>query len=164
MPPSLEHLIRTCLAKDPEDRWQTAQDIQRELAAIVDAPEPAGVPTKTPRRRWFPWLVPVSAIAALLVAIWVWHSSWGATLAAPARRVRFDVWPMDAATLPTGEIEARVSPNGHHLAFIARHAGMNSLWVRSFDAAAAREVAGTNGASQPLGRQTVDRLDSRGGA
>jgi Tol biopolymer transport system component len=151
VPPSLEHLIRTCLAKDPEDRWQTAQDIQRELAGIADAHEPAGVPpTKTRRERWLHWLVPVSAIAALLVAIWVWHSSWAATLAAPARRVRFDVQPMAPATLPTGEIEARVSPNGHHLAFIARHAGMTSLWVRSFDAAAAREVAGTNGASQPF--------------
>ena len=150
VPPSVEHLIRTCLAKDPEDRWQTAQDIQRELTGIADTHVQASVsPTKRPRTWWLRWLLPLGAIAVLLVVIWVWHSSWAAE-AAPILPVRFDVQPMAPATLPIGEIEARVSPNGHHLAFIARHAGMTSLWVRSFDVAAPWEVAGTKGASQPF--------------
>ena len=62
--------------------------------------------------------------------------------------------------LPIGEIEVRVSPNGHHLAFIARHAGMTSLWVRSFDVAAPWEVAVLTAPRSPFGPQTVDRLDS----
>src|SRR6266545_2894377 len=36
-PPSLDRLVKTCLAKDPEDRWQTARDIELQLAAIAVA-------------------------------------------------------------------------------------------------------------------------------
>jgi Tol biopolymer transport system component len=68
----------------------------------------------------------------------------------PAPLVRFDVQPLSPARLPIGEIDARVSPNGRHLAFIARQGGRTSLWVRSFDAVAARAIAGTEGASQPF--------------
>ena len=34
--PALDHLVRTCLAKDPEDRWQSAADVSRQLERIVD--------------------------------------------------------------------------------------------------------------------------------
>jgi serine/threonine protein kinase len=33
-PPALDHLISTCLAKDPDDRWQSAGDVKRELLWI----------------------------------------------------------------------------------------------------------------------------------
>ena len=37
VPASLERLIRRCLAKDPEDRWQTARDMAAELRWIAEA-------------------------------------------------------------------------------------------------------------------------------
>ena len=44
--PALDHVVRTCLAKDPADRWQTARDLLAELQWIA-----AGGPdTLTPRR------------------------------------------------------------------------------------------------------------------
>ena len=53
--PALERIVRTCLAKDPDDRWQTARDLMRELqwlaesdAEAVDAP----ATVRRPRRRW----------------------------------------------------------------------------------------------------------------
>jgi hypothetical protein len=53
-PASLERLIRRCLAKDPEDRWQTARDMAAELKWIAEAaaasPTPAPVTTRRPRR------------------------------------------------------------------------------------------------------------------
>src|SRR5260370_37214060 len=36
-PPALEQLIRTCLAKDPEERWQTAHDVKLQLRAIAES-------------------------------------------------------------------------------------------------------------------------------
>ena len=36
-PASLERLIRRCLAKDPDDRWQTARDLAAELRWIAEA-------------------------------------------------------------------------------------------------------------------------------
>jgi Tol biopolymer transport system component len=149
VPASLEYLIRTCLAKDPDDRWQTAQDIARELAAIADGRAPAGlVPRRATRRRWLRRLAAGAAAAALVGAGWTLRSRWAPERPRPI--VRFDVQPLAPAVLPTGESEARVSPDGRHVAFIARQRGTTSLWVRSFDAAAPRPVAGTDGASQPF--------------
>src|SRR5262249_52782171 len=43
-PPALDHVIRRCLAKDPEERWQTARDLELELKWIAEAGSQAGVP------------------------------------------------------------------------------------------------------------------------
>jgi serine/threonine protein kinase len=37
IPPELDRLVKTCLAEDPEERWQTARDLVRELRWIADA-------------------------------------------------------------------------------------------------------------------------------
>jgi eukaryotic-like serine/threonine-protein kinase len=149
IPAQLEHLIRTCLAKDPEDRWQSARDVQRELSFIAEGRSTAGVPRGRRKRRlvWGALLATTAAVS--LATPWVLRSSWTSTpIAAPAARVRFDVRPIAPAMLVTDQMEARVSPDGRHLAFVARQRSTTSLWIRSFDAAAAREIAGTEGASQ----------------
>src|ERR1700674_2265030 len=43
-PPALDRAIRRCLAKDPEDRWQTARDLELEVKWIAEAGSQAGVP------------------------------------------------------------------------------------------------------------------------
>jgi eukaryotic-like serine/threonine-protein kinase len=151
VPASLEDLIRTCLAKDPEDRWQSAQDVSRELNAIAERRAPAGVgPEAASRRSRLWWSAIAGAVAVALVAGLTWESTRARRLAGTPPLVRFDVQPLSPATLPIGEIDARVSPDGRHLAFIAREAGRTSLWVRSVDAVAPRTMAGTEGASQPF--------------
>jgi eukaryotic-like serine/threonine-protein kinase len=67
-----------------------------------------------------------------------------------ASRVRFNVQPAGAATLLIDQMEARVSPNGRHVAFIARQRSTTALWVRSFESQVAHEIAATDGASQPF--------------
>src|SRR5215468_66278 len=42
-PPALDRVVRTCLAKDPEERWQSAHDIKSELAWIAQAGSQAGM-------------------------------------------------------------------------------------------------------------------------
>src|SRR5882757_8499908 len=41
-PPALDHAMRRCLAKDPEERWQTARDIALELKWIADSGPASG--------------------------------------------------------------------------------------------------------------------------
>jgi eukaryotic-like serine/threonine-protein kinase len=41
-PAALDHAIRSCLAKDPNDRWQTARDLSHELKWISEAGSQAG--------------------------------------------------------------------------------------------------------------------------
>jgi eukaryotic-like serine/threonine-protein kinase len=43
-PAALDHAIRSCLAKNPEDRWQTARDLSHELKWISESGSQAGVP------------------------------------------------------------------------------------------------------------------------
>ena len=42
-PPVLDRVVRTCLAKDPDDRWQNAHDLGNELRWIQEAGSGAGV-------------------------------------------------------------------------------------------------------------------------
>src|SRR5436305_6056860 len=66
-PAAFEHVISKCLAKDPEDRWQTAHDIATELEWIMEG---LGRAETQPRGRATPWMVATAALAvALAVAI-----------------------------------------------------------------------------------------------
>src|SRR5262249_43066097 len=69
VPPSLDRIVATCLAKDPDDRWQTARDLLRELKWIAEGGAPtatAPVAASVPRARMLPWAVAaVFALAAI---------------------------------------------------------------------------------------------------
>ena len=68
-PPALDHVVRRCLQKDPEDRWQSAHDVASELAWISEAGTQAGVPVQLARRHRSKRLLwPLLAVLAALVA------------------------------------------------------------------------------------------------
>ena len=50
-PPALDRVVKTCLAKDPEDRWQTAHDVKLQLQWIAEGGSQAGVPAPVVARR-----------------------------------------------------------------------------------------------------------------
>src|ERR1700736_5356620 len=45
-PPALERIVKKCLAKDPDERWQSASDLAAELHWISESGSQAGVPTR----------------------------------------------------------------------------------------------------------------------
>jgi hypothetical protein len=67
-PPILEHLIRKCLCKDPEDRWQSAHDVAQELKWISEAGSQAGVPASRTMRRKTREALAWTAVALLALA------------------------------------------------------------------------------------------------
>ena len=144
-PPAFEHLVRKCLAKDREDRWQSAHDIAEELRWISEAGSQAGVAAPLIARRksrervaWIAALA-LTAIVAGTVAMRrpraepVITSSITAPLHAP-----FDVF--DQATL---------SPDGNSIAFVAFKSG-TSLWIRPIDRNEPRALPSTEGAQAPF--------------
>jgi serine/threonine protein kinase/Tol biopolymer transport system component len=144
----LEYVIRTCLAKDPEDRWQSAQDVARALTSIGEGRVTGGVRrARTGRLRGF---AVAAAIATVLVVVLIVLSKWPSRQAVSSSLVRFDIQPTAGATLPIGQTEASVSPDGRVVAFIARQHGTTALWVRSIDVPEPRALPGTDGASQPF--------------
>jgi len=161
-PPALEHIIQGCLAKSPDDRWQTAHDVMKQLKWIEGraAGGPAA-PRTSNRRRHVAWLI--GAAVAVLVA--------GAVLVAmrylrapesPAQ-TRFVIAVPDMPN-PTN---LAISPDGRYIAFVARSAASPSvLYVRSLDSLDVRELPGTEGAtrafwspdSQSIGFAAVGKL------
>jgi eukaryotic-like serine/threonine-protein kinase len=67
-PPALDRAIRVCLAKDPEDRWQTAHDLLLELKWIAEGDSQTGIAppimAQGKQRDWLPWV----AVALLALA------------------------------------------------------------------------------------------------
>jgi serine/threonine protein kinase len=112
-PPALDYSIRKCLAKAPDDRWQSAADLKSELNWIVESGSQAGAPvsvvTGRKRRERVAWIVAASSAVAL-VAVSVAYLSL-ATLRPPLL-ISSVVAPPDTRLLRW----PRISPDGKHFA------------------------------------------------
>jgi Tol biopolymer transport system component len=153
-PPALDHVVRRCLEKDPDDRWQSAHDVASELRWISDAGSQAGAPAKvTLRRRHrerLAWtLAAVFAVAAAAAA------GWALRLASDARAAQR---PLRAELVPAkGMVQAPVvsgpvaiSPDGTRVALALQHQPRTSLAIRSLESGEMRVLAGTDGGTFPF--------------
>jgi len=145
-PPAVERLVSTCLAKDPDERWQSARDLLRALRwALSDRLLPQAVRGGAGSSRA---AVAVASLVGLLVvaAIVLPRRS-----APPAPRVSFSVYPPDFTKFQRGTAEMAISPDGSRLVFVAEFAdGTRKLWVRRLDSTESRTVDGSEGASSPF--------------
>jgi eukaryotic-like serine/threonine-protein kinase len=143
-PSSLDRLIKRCLAKDPDERWQNARDIRAALDLIVEPSIPASAAhsatTAPSRSRLWPWVV-AGAFAAGLVALSFVHFRE----AEPARTLsRFQI-AVPEGTRVTAPI---VSPDGRAVAFVATaRNGASQIWLRHFDTLEMRPIPGTENAT-----------------
>jgi serine/threonine protein kinase/Tol biopolymer transport system component len=154
IPPVLEHVIMTCLQKDPEDRYLAAHDIKLELKWIASgrsapALAPATESTSHTRHR-FAWIAAVIAAIVLGVAA-------GSFINHPpqsAQSVRTVVDPPDKVTLNlTGDFAGPpiLSPDGSMLAFTATGVdGKTAIWVRPMNTLETRMLPGSEGAIFPF--------------
>ncbi len=151
-PPVLEQVIKGCLAKSPDDRFQTAHDVKLQLKWICEHASQTGqagasapARTKTNRMAW-------GAMTALLsIAISVAAMGW-LRPQAPRQVMRTTLLPPEGTqfALLNRNGPAAFSPDGKRIVFVASRAGKTSLWVRSLDKMDAVELAGTNGAFFPF--------------
>ncbi|HZI66082.1 MAG TPA: protein kinase [Thermoanaerobaculia bacterium] len=152
-PATLDRIVRTCLAKDPEDRWQTARDVSRQLKEIEREPARATVaPPVGPRRsRWWalPWAVTLVALALAALS--------GRTTrdTAPSLGVvRSFLHPPPGTEfyfLDANSGTPAVSPDGTRVAFSARDSDDRVLlWVRPLDSLDAFVIRDSSGASFPF--------------
>jgi eukaryotic-like serine/threonine-protein kinase len=164
-PPALERVVKQCLAKDPDDRWQSARDLMRELQWIVADRSP--IPTAAPlssRASLHPagarvlWLVATASLIVALLAVGAALYVRGtASGSATGDVVRLSILPPDKI-LFTGQSSATVgapqlalSPDGRAIVFAAGASGARpTLWLRSLDSVTAHSQPGTEGADSPF--------------
>ena len=141
-PPALGRLVRTCLAKDPDDRFQTAHDLGLQLRWIKEGGSAAGLPApviaRRKRREQTMWMGLVVAAAVVATA-----AAW---LLKPAPVVtnvvtRFNYPLPDGQTFTrTGRHSIAISPDGTKVAYIANR----QIYLRGMEQLEAQPIRGTS--------------------
>ena len=158
LPDALDHVVERCLAKNPDDRWQTARDLRAELGWIVEGKSRSTRSTPIMAAAEGPGQgrkLPLIGAAALLVSM---GAVAAGVLYRPSR-------PLDEPSVqltfsPPADVDivdvadagpVTIAPDGRRMVFVARGSdGRRLLWVRELDSADARALPGTDGASYPF--------------
>lgn len=161
VPAQLEHVVHTCLAKEPAERWQSAHEVARELRWVGHsggAAQKEQVPAAL--GKWRMWAAAIAVVLATIVV----------TLAVSYYAMRPTPGPILAVSLvpPAGVIPAtigrngppQISPDGGRVAFIGCPTTQSaeslvgstacSVWLQSLRTREAHEVAGTNNSNAPF--------------
>ena len=151
-PAALDHVVRKCLTKDPDERWQSAADLASELRWASETsgaaiPAPVARSVAETRRQSAPGRI-LTAVALVLLGLAAGLALSRVRRAAPpAERSVFTILPPEKADL--GDWIA-LSPDGRSVAFPASVDGATTIWVRSLDSSSPRSVPGTEGATFPF--------------
>ncbi|MGH9870330.1 MAG: protein kinase domain-containing protein [Candidatus Polarisedimenticolia bacterium] len=186
-PAALDHLLRACLAKDPEDRWQTMHDVMLQLRGIVEGQSAAsagraaglaeaGRPARgaSLRRERVAW---IAAAAGLATAVALWAGGLASRPAA-APVLKASIVPPEGIRYhlqTTQPGPPALSPDGRRIVFVGRDAhGKVSLHLRALESFTTTVLAGTDDASYPFwspdgrsigyfGRNGLYRIETGGG-
>ena len=160
-PPALEHVVRKCLAKQPDQRWDSAHDVAEHLRWVRETSGVAAPPGLDVRNRQSRQLV-LAVIGALVAATigagagWHWHVRASQAPLSPVH-VSLDVRPAEALngggpgptvvfTRGGSRTALAWTPDGQALVFVGRRGGVQQLYVRRLDAAESRPLPNTEGA------------------
>lgn len=151
--PGLVHVIARCLAKDPDERWQSISDVKGELQWVRDSGSQAGLPAmvtaqrKGRERSWKSAAIAAGALALLFAVALGWYFSRPTQ---PPQVVRALIAPPLGVAF-FGAPDEALSPDGSKLAFVGTsNAGTTSLWVRPINSLTAQELTGTQGGDYPF--------------
>jgi Tol biopolymer transport system component/tRNA A-37 threonylcarbamoyl transferase component Bud32 len=153
LPPALDRIIRRCLEKNPDERFQSARDVAFALDAISTTRSDAAVSaldaprTFITRGRW-----PLAAAIVLVVgAAAGWRIGRGSIpLATEDSVTRFTVGGTEGVRVYFYSPPA-VSPDGREVAFVGSEPdGRVRIWVRPLEKTTASPIAGTENAWAPF--------------
>jgi hypothetical protein len=148
LPPELERVLDRALAKDPENRWQSARDLKAALELIA-APAPPPVSDRPHRAPWI-----LTAVFASIAAILAWMQWGAALLPEPAGDALFTPTPRDPLLMsfdrkghalgsiggPADYSNPAFSPDGKRLAVAIRDSSRRrDIWI--FDIASGARTA-----------------------
>jgi len=135
VPASFARVLRTCLQKDPDRRYQSAKDLRNELRTLkeeldsgeLSRPTPAAAPAAT-ARNGFRW--PILAVIAGLVGLTVLAVAlWPRGGASPATPIGLQFTQLTSA--PGVEAQPTVSPDGKWVAYVSGASGNADIYLQS---------------------------------
>jgi Tol biopolymer transport system component len=140
LPRDFARIVNRCLAKDPEDRYQSAKDLRNDLRAlkndlasgdvkpIADSGDRGGLARVPARRRRMLAIVgAVLGVTAIVTLAALWYSSGGRPQSGTRR---FDSIKLTRLTTSGSAVTAAISPDGRYVAHAVSKDGKHSLWLR----------------------------------
>jgi eukaryotic-like serine/threonine-protein kinase len=142
VPPTLDRIVRRCLEKNPEERFQSAKDLSFALSALsgTDSSAAARVLKTGWRAPAWIWVAAALVLALFSAALFITHRSQ------PTRAMQFAI-PL------SGEVSHfALSPDGSTLAYVSiqESSGLSVLYVQSVGSPDSRALPGTEGSSYPF--------------
>ena len=152
IPSGLEHVMRRALAKSPDDRWQTADDLAHELEWIAEDPRRASAPAAAPssghRLLSFATAASLAVAAALILATGAW-TGWTLGRSRPLEAT-FTIEAPEGTEFGNGMGKVAVAPDSSRIAFVASTHGRANLWLYEMATGVSRPLAGSDDAKNPF--------------
>jgi serine/threonine protein kinase len=156
-PPALDRIVKSCLAKDPDERWQTAHDVRLQLHSLRESGSQTAFATATPAaaeadRTRANRNVAIPVLATMAISAIVFGLlGYMARRSTPATNMQTSINLPPGVRLAPRTVSFALSPDGKQLAFVASKGGAEpQLWLRSLDKQAPRPLEGTEGADSPF--------------
>jgi eukaryotic-like serine/threonine-protein kinase len=141
-PPALGRVVRTCLAKNPDDRFQTAHDLALQLDWIEEGGSAMGLPAPViarRKRRERTMFAGIAVVVAILAAAAAWMAK-PAPVKPPGVVARFmDVLPDDQGLTRTGRRSLAISPDGSKVVYVANQ----QIYLRKLNESQVAAIPGT---------------------
>ncbi|HEU5393386.1 MAG TPA: hypothetical protein VFV36_01155, partial [Candidatus Methylomirabilis sp.] len=146
--------MKTCLAKDPDERSQSVHDVLLQLRWIAEAGSQAGVPVAQARRRRSREGIAWAIAGLLFVATAGFGLAWLRAWSVGTRVVQAFIPPPEGLVFHLSGFHpgpAALSPDGRLVAFVAGPTfGKEQVWVRPVDSVAPQPLPGTEGSGYPF--------------
>ena len=155
-PPVFDRVVRRCLEKEPDERWQTAADLTAELRWVSEGETQLGPsPVVTASAAWkraIPWSI-VAGLAVITAVV-----SWSAPSVIPDVKpvTRTEITLPSTSPLGFGAFSSfdlplmALSPDGTNLVFVGGTAEGTQLYLRAMDSLEITPIEDTEEAKHPF--------------
>ena len=150
LPPAIDRVLRQCIAKDPDDRWQSASDVRRALQLVESVPATAAAAPSPKRFRWG-WIAAAVLVGAFIGGVAMLRIS---ALKTP------EPWTYRPLTYSGRAFVPSLSPDGKQVAFVwaAPNAQDSGLYVQLVNGGSPLRLKEARPAGKPVWSPDGSRL------